>query len=58
MRNVAIIGAGQMGSGITQYLAMKGINVTLIDYKESNIDKATKNIENGLGKLVSKGKIR
>lgn len=57
MQNVAIIGAGQMGSGITQYLAMNDINVNLIDYKESNIDRASSSIENGLAKLVSKGKI-
>ncbi|MCK1995790.1 3-hydroxyacyl-CoA dehydrogenase NAD-binding domain-containing protein [Psychrobacillus psychrodurans] len=57
MQNIAIIGAGQMGSGITQYLAMNAINVTLIDYKESNIERASSNIENGLTKLVLKGKI-
>ncbi|MFB5086091.1 3-hydroxyacyl-CoA dehydrogenase NAD-binding domain-containing protein [Psychrobacillus sp. PGGUH221] len=57
MQNVAIIGAGQMGSGITQYLAMNDITVTLIDYKETNIRKASKTIETGLNKLLSKSKI-
>lgn len=55
MKDVAIIGAGQMGSSITQYLAMN--NVTLVDYKESNIKRVSEMIKNGLGRLVSKGKI-
>lgn len=57
MQDVAIIGAGQMGAGITQYLAMNNINVTLIDYKESNIKRASGAIRNSLNRLLSKEKI-
>jgi len=57
MQKVAIIGAGQMGSGIAQYLATNDIKVTLIDYKESNIERASIIIEKNLNKLRSKEKI-
>ncbi|MFC6040243.1 3-hydroxyacyl-CoA dehydrogenase family protein [Paenisporosarcina macmurdoensis] len=55
--SVAIIGAGQMGTGISQYLAMKNIKVTLIDYKEANIYKAKQSINNNLNKLLLKEKM-
>ncbi|MFD1929254.1 3-hydroxyacyl-CoA dehydrogenase family protein [Sporosarcina siberiensis] len=57
MKSIAIIGAGQMGSGISQYLAMNNMKVTLIDYKDSNINKAMASIESGLNKLLLKEKI-
>lgn len=57
MKNVAIIGAGQMGTGITQYLAMHNIDVTLIDYKECNVERAASTIEGRLNKMVLKEKI-
>lgn len=56
-KTVAIIGAGQMGTGILQYLAMKNIEVTLIDYKDSNINKAKENLIKNLDKLLNKGKL-
>lgn len=57
MQDVAIIGAGQMGAGVTQYLAMNNINVTLVDYKESNIKRASEAIRNSLNRLLTKEKI-
>lgn len=57
MEAVVIVGAGQMGTGITQYLAMKNISVTLIDYKQSNILGASQKIENNLNNLFERGKI-
>ncbi|MCM3636550.1 3-hydroxyacyl-CoA dehydrogenase NAD-binding domain-containing protein [Sporosarcina luteola] len=57
MKSVAIVGAGQMGSGIAQCMAMNNIEVTLIDYKESNIKRASANIKKSLDKLVLKRKI-
>jgi 3-hydroxybutyryl-CoA dehydrogenase len=52
---VGVIGSGQMGSGIAQVCAMKGLQVTLIDIKDSQLEGAKKGISNSLSKLESKG---
>ncbi|MXP48106.1 3-hydroxybutyryl-CoA dehydrogenase [Altererythrobacter luteolus] len=57
MRKVAIIGAGQMGSGIAQTVAQNGINVMLSDIELAVAEKAKGGIEKALGKLVGRGKI-
>jgi 3-hydroxybutyryl-CoA dehydrogenase len=51
---VGVIGSGQMGSGIAQVCAMKGLQVTLIDIKDSQLETARKVISNSLSKLESK----
>jgi len=57
MQKVAIVGAGQMGSGIAQTVAQNGIEVLLADVELSLAEKARARIERTLGKLVSKDKI-
>lgn len=57
MRKVAIIGAGQMGSGIAQTVAQHGIQVMLSDIDLAVAEKAKDGIEKALGKLVGRGKI-
>ncbi len=57
MRKVGIIGAGQMGSGIAQTVARRGIEVLLADVDLSVAEKARAGIDGTLGKLVGKGKI-
>jgi 3-hydroxybutyryl-CoA dehydrogenase len=57
IKNIAIIGAGAMGSGIAQVSAIAGYAVTLTDVSVSQLDKARRSIEGGLGKLVQKGKL-
>jgi 3-hydroxybutyryl-CoA dehydrogenase len=52
---VGVIGSGQMGSGIAQVCAMKGLNVTLIDINDSQLETAKKGIAHSLGKLEGKG---
>jgi len=52
---VGVIGSGQMGSGIAQVCAMKGLQVTLIDIKDSQLETAKKGISNSLSKLEGKG---
>jgi 3-hydroxybutyryl-CoA dehydrogenase len=52
---VGVIGSGQMGSGIAQVCAMKGLQVTLIDIKDAQLEGAKKGISTSLGKLESKG---
>ena len=57
VETIAVIGSGQMGSGIAQVAALSGYNVFLIDIKEEYLVKAIKSIEFSLGKFVSKEKI-
>ena len=54
MEKIAVIGAGQMGNGITQVAACAGYDVTMIDIKEEFTAKGLATIEKSLSKLVSK----
>lgn len=54
---VMIIGAGQMGSGITQVFAQNGYKVLLNDLSQDCLDKAVAAITKNLKKLVEKEKI-
>ena len=57
MQKVAVIGAGQMGSGIAQTVAQHGIDVLLADVDLAVAEKSHAGIDRALGKLVGKGKI-
>lgn len=57
MRKVAVIGAGQMGSGIAQAVAQNGMQVLLADVDLAVAEKARAGIDKALGKLVGRGKI-
>ena len=51
---MAVLGAGQMGNGITQVAACAGIEVVMIDIQQEYVDKGIATIEKSLTKLVSK----
>ena len=51
---IAVLGAGQMGNGITQVAACAGYDVTMIDIKQEFVDRGIAAIEKSLAKLVSK----
>ncbi|MBX9634653.1 MAG: 3-hydroxybutyryl-CoA dehydrogenase [Magnetospirillum sp.] len=57
IRNVGIIGAGQMGTGIAQVFAQAGFAVQILDTAEDRLSAAMGNITKGLGRLAEKGKI-
>jgi 3-hydroxybutyryl-CoA dehydrogenase len=57
IKNVGIIGAGTMGSGIAQVAATAGCLVKLFDLNESALEKAKKSLEKILDRLVEKGRI-
>ena len=57
IERIAVIGAGQMGSGIAQVAAQSGLKVTLIDGVPGLATKAHGKMGAGLQKLVEKGKI-
>ena len=51
---MAVLGAGQMGNGITQVAACAGIEVVMIDIQQEYVDKGISTIEKSLARLVSK----
>ena len=51
---MAVLGAGQMGNGITQVAACAGIEVVMIDIQQEYVNKGISTIEKSLAKLVSK----
>ena len=51
---IAVMGAGQMGSGIAQVAAQSGYQVLMHDISRESLDKALKRIEQSLAKLVEK----
>lgn len=57
LQNGTVIGAGTMGSGIAQALALAGLQVTLYDLNSEATMKARAGIEKSLQKLASKEKI-
>ncbi|MBS0477114.1 MAG: 3-hydroxybutyryl-CoA dehydrogenase [Proteobacteria bacterium] len=57
MRTVGVIGAGQMGSGISQAIAQNGIHVLLSDVDIALAEKAKLGIDKGLARLVAKERL-
>ena len=56
IKRIAVIGAGQMGSGIAQVAAQSGFSVSLHDVAEELVKKGLARIEGLLEKGVAKGK--
>ena len=57
IKNVVVVGAGQMGHGIGQMALMGGYNVTMVDIKDEYVDKGISKITEGIQKLEGKGKL-
>lgn len=51
---VGVLGAGQMGNGIAQVVASKGISVVMVDISDSALKKAIATIESSLDRLIKK----
>ncbi len=54
---VSVIGAGTMGSGIAQVIALSGLDVLLVDSNQHALDRASATIASSLDKLVTKGTV-
>ncbi len=54
MKQVMVIGAGQMGSGIAQVCAAAGFDVFLHDLKQEFVDRGIAGIEKNVQRLVDK----
>ena len=57
IKNIAVAGAGSMGSGIAQIAASAGHEVLLYDTNIAAVDRALKSIAEGCQKLLAKGKL-
>lgn len=53
-QRVGVLGAGQMGNGIAQVVATKGLNVTMVDISQAALDKAVATITSSLDRLIKK----
>ncbi|GGJ56710.1 3-hydroxybutyryl-CoA dehydrogenase [Anoxybacillus voinovskiensis] len=58
MQIIAVIGAGLMGSGIAQSLAMGGKTVYLYDISEAALEKGMQSIQKSLARFVKAGKLQ
>lgn len=54
IEKVGIVGAGQMGNGIAQVAASKGLQVILADLNEAALEKALATITNSCDRLIKK----
>lgn len=57
IERVAVLGAGSMGHGITEVVALAGYSVTLRDIEQDLIDEGIENIRWSLEKLADNGTI-
>jgi 3-hydroxybutyryl-CoA dehydrogenase len=54
---VGVVGAGQMGNGIAQVFAQKGVHVVMQDVNEHALEHGLETVKKSLGKLVKKEKL-
>ena len=52
---IAVIGAGQMGSGIAQVFATSGFRVSVYDISQKILDRSKLRMDRSLGRLFEKG---
>ena len=57
IKNIFVVGAGFMGSGIAQTAIQSGYNVTIHDQSEAALERAKTNIGKNMDRLVSKGRM-
>lgn len=55
IERVAVLGAGNMGHGITEVVALGGYDVTMRDIEDDLIESGSENIEWSVGKLAENG---
>jgi len=57
IRQVGVVGAGQMGNGIAHVFALAGYDVLMTDISEDSLNKAVAVIERNIERQVSRGKV-
>jgi 3-hydroxybutyryl-CoA dehydrogenase len=57
MKNITVIGAGQMGNGIAHVFAQHGFQVQLVDISSDRLESAKATISKNLDRQVAKGSL-
>jgi len=57
IRQVGVVGAGQMGNGIAHVFALAGYEVLMTDISEESLAKALSKIEKNIDRQVARGKV-
>lgn len=57
MERLGVVGAGQMGNGITQVAAASGLHVIMVDVSQAAIEKGLNTISGSCDRLIKKEKI-
>ena len=55
--HIGVVGAGQMGNGITQVFAAKSYQVTMMVVSEAQVEKGLKTIQTSCDRLIAKEKM-
>jgi 3-hydroxybutyryl-CoA dehydrogenase len=58
LRRIGVVGAGQMGRGISHVCALAGLDVVLCDASPEVLARAIETIDANLGRQVARGRIR
>ncbi|EQD32392.1 3-hydroxyacyl-CoA dehydrogenase, partial [mine drainage metagenome] len=56
-KNATVIGAGIMGHGIAEVLALSGLNVIINDVSQDFLDRARQNVLTSLSRMKESGKL-
>ena len=57
LNRIGVVGAGTMGNGISQALAVAGIDVVMTDIAQAQLDRAVATVAGSLDRLVKKEKM-
>ena len=57
IQRIGVVGAGQMGSGITQVAAQSGFEVQLLDVSQERLDAGLAVVKAGLDRMVKRGSL-
>ncbi|CAN6454513.1 unnamed protein product [Victoria cruziana] len=57
VREIGVVGSGQMGSGIAQLAAVSGFHVVMVDSDENALEKGLKDIRSSIHRAINKGKL-
>jgi 3-hydroxybutyryl-CoA dehydrogenase len=57
IKNIGVVGAGQMGAGIAQVAAMNEFKIILNDISETFLDRGMQRIDKSLSSFLKKGRI-
>jgi 3-hydroxybutyryl-CoA dehydrogenase len=57
IKEVGVVGAGQMGNGIAHVFALAGYDVLMTDISEESLQKALVTIERNIDRQVARGKV-